>query len=193
MKLLVDFLPLLLFYAAYKLQDIFFATGVLIVASAVQFLYLRMTGGKISPLQIFSLVLIVLLGGGALLFHDVRFLMWKPTLANLVFAIAIAFTLTGKRKPAAAMLYEEALGEEASKVSEAMWRRFSKQWIVFFLLEGVLNLVVAFNMSQSAWVNFKAFGLPLMSVIMGSLQMAQLQPILATSEEPKVEEPTVPV
>lgn len=193
MKLLVDFLPLLMFYIAYKLQDIFFATGVLIVSSAVQFLYLRMTGGKISPLQIFSLVLVVLLGGGALAFHDVRFLLWKPTLANLVFAIAIAFTLTGGRKPAAAMIYEEALGEDAKKVSPAMWRRFSKQWIAFFVVEGVLNLIVAFTMSQSAWVNFKAFGLPIMSVIMGGFQMAQLQPILDAPEEPKTEEPTVPV
>jgi intracellular septation protein len=32
-------------------------------------------------------------------------------------------------------------------------------WIVFFVVEGALNLYVAYNFDEATWVNFKLFGL----------------------------------
>src|ERR1035438_6552736 len=93
MKIIVDFLPLLVFFVAFKLQGIFVACGATMVATVLQFVYLIHTDAKISKLQIFGLVLLLLLGGGTLLFHDQRFLFWKATIADGVFAAAMLLSL----------------------------------------------------------------------------------------------------
>jgi intracellular septation protein len=40
-----------------------------------------------------------------------------------------------------------------------LWTRLNLMWVVFFVIVGALNLYVAFNFSESTWVNFKLFGL----------------------------------
>ena len=185
MKFLVDFFPLLVFFITYKLSDIFAATAAVMIATAIQFAYLRIRGTKISGLQIFSLVLIVVLGGGTLLFKDQRFLFWKPTIANGVLAAAAWLSLRVGSKPATQAIFEEAMGDQVAGVPPELWRRLTIQWVIFFLLEGVLNLVVAFNFTLTTWVYFKAFGLTAMSVVMVVLQTAQMQRVLPPEPIPE--------
>ena len=63
MKLLIDFFPIVLFFAAFKLWGIYPATAVAIVATIVQIAYLRFKVGKVEPMQWVSLGVIVLFGG----------------------------------------------------------------------------------------------------------------------------------
>ena len=180
-KFVVDFFPLLVFFIAFKLKGIFVATGAVMVATTIQFAYLRIKGAKISGLQIFSLVLIVCLGGGTLLFQDERFLFWKPTIANTALAVAALFSLRAGSKPATQAIFEEAMGDEVAGVPPGLWRRLTLQWVAFFLLEGVVNLVVAFNFPLNTWVYFKAFGLTVMTLVMVVLQSVQLQKSLPST------------
>lgn len=41
---------------------------------------------------------------------------------------------------------------------EPVWNRLTMMWMAFLVLLGVVNLVVAYQFSQQAWVNYKLFG-----------------------------------
>ena len=42
--------------------------------------------------------------------------------------------------------------------AKAVWGKLNVAWALFFLCLGALNLYVAFQFSEEAWVNFKLFG-----------------------------------
>ena len=79
MQFLVDFFPLLLFFAAYLWQGIFVATAVAIVASIIQIAWIHWKHGRAGLTHWLSLVIIVVFGGATLLLQDKTFIMWKPT------------------------------------------------------------------------------------------------------------------
>jgi len=79
MKLLIDFFPIILFFAAFKFWGIYTATAVAIAATVVQIGYMRMRHGKVDAMQWLSLGVIVVFGGATLLAHSETFIKWKPT------------------------------------------------------------------------------------------------------------------
>ncbi len=153
MKLLFDMLPVILFFVAYKAADIFVATAVAIVASVVQIAWLRLRGHRIENMQWVSLGIIVVFGGMTLILHDETFIKWKPTVLYGLFAVAL---LVGrylmKRNLIAAMM-----GTQVT-LPAPVWEKLNIAWVGFFLLQGVLNIVVAYSFSTDIWVNFKLFG-----------------------------------
>jgi intracellular septation protein len=103
-------------------------------------------------MQWISLGLIVILGGATLLLHDSRFIKWKPTALYWVIAIALLISeLIGKNG------IRKLIGDQIELPDHA-WRQLNRAWIGFFGFMGGLNLWVAFNFSDAAWVNFKLFG-----------------------------------
>mgnify|MGYP003334046210 CR=1 FL=1 len=60
MKLLIDFFPIVLFFLAFKLFDIYVATAVAIGGTLVQMAWLRFKTGRTEPMQWLSLGVIVL-------------------------------------------------------------------------------------------------------------------------------------
>lgn len=153
MKLLFDFFPIALFFAAYKLADIYVATATAIAASVLQIVWLGLRRKSISTMQWSSLAIIVVFGGMTLLFRDETFIKWKPTVLYGLFsaALLLAPRLTGKN-PLRAML-----GEQLT-LPDAAWQKLSVAWICFFAAMGVANLVVAYQFPLEVWVNFKVFG-----------------------------------
>lgn len=160
MKLLLDFFPIILFFAAFKLWDIYVATGVAIVATIAQIGWLRYSTGKIEPMQWVSLGIIVLFGGATILAHDETFIKWKPTVLYWLMGGALAAGMLVFRKN----LLKSLMGAQMELPDNA-WRAMNWSWIAFFAVMGVLNLWVAFNFDTDTWVNFKLFGgLGLMAV-----------------------------
>jgi intracellular septation protein len=153
MKFLFEFLPLILFFVAFKWQGIYIATGVAIAASVVQFAWLRVRGQPISTTQWLSLGIIVLFGGATLLLDDKRFIMWKPT--ALYWSLAMAL-LAGRLFFNANWLRKVMPGDQLV-LPEAIWTRLTWAWIVFFGTMGCLNLYVASNYPLDAWVDFKVW------------------------------------
>ena len=90
MKILFDLFPILLFFVAYKVADIYVATGVAILASVAQIGWLKLRGRPIEVMQWVSLGIIVVFGGMTLVFHDETFIKWKPTVLYALFAGALA-------------------------------------------------------------------------------------------------------
>lgn len=153
MKLLLDFFPIVLFFAAFKVWDIYVATGVAIVATIAQIAWLKYSAGKVEPMQWLSLGIIVVFGGATILAHDETFIKWKPTVLYWLMGAALAGGLLFFRKN----LLKSLMGAQL-ELPDAAWRAMNWSWVGFFAVMGVLNLWVAFNFDTDTWVNFKLFG-----------------------------------
>ena len=138
MKLLFDFLPIIVFFAVYKWAGIYWATGAAVAVSAAQIAALRVLRRPVDKTQWFNLALLAGLGGLTIALRDERFIMWKPSLINWAFGIAFALSLFGQ-KP----LTERMLGAQLAP-PRAVWRRLTVGWVLFFVLSGALNAYVAF-------------------------------------------------
>ncbi len=138
MKLLFDFLPIIVFFAAYKWAGIYWATGAAVVVAALQIVVLRVLRRPIDKTQWFNLALLAGLGGLTIALRDERFIMWKPSLINWAFATAFGLSLFGRTS-----LTERVLGAQLV-LPRAVWRRLTVGWVLFFVLSGALNAYVAF-------------------------------------------------
>jgi intracellular septation protein len=153
MKLLIDFFPIVLFFAAFKIWDIYVATGVAIVATIGQIAWLRYSHGKVEPMQWLSLGIIVVFGGATILLHNESFIKWKLT----VLYWAMAGTLLVGQLVLRKNLLKSLMGGQLELPDNA-WAAMAWSWIGFLLFMSVLNLWVAYNFDTATWVNFKLFG-----------------------------------
>lgn len=154
MQLLFDFFPVIAFFAAYKLADIYVATGVIIVAVMVQTAIQWMRHRRLNPMHITSAVLVIVFGGLTLAVHDDEFIKWKPTVLNWLFAAVFLGSQFIGREPVVERLLKSNL-----TLDRSLWLRLNMMWVVFFLVMGAANLYVAYSFDQNTWVNFKLFGM----------------------------------
>ncbi len=139
MKLLVDFFPILLFFAAYKLEGIYVATGVAIAASAILVGWSWIRRRRVETMPLVTLGLLVLFGGLTLALRDPIFVMWKPTIVNWLFAAAfLGSEWIGKQS-----LIERMMGK-AVEIPSAVWTRLNFMWVAFFVVTGLVNLFVVY-------------------------------------------------
>ncbi|SEL00234.1 intracellular septation protein [Roseateles sp. YR242] len=182
MKLLLDFLPLLLFFVTFKYADgqpawaasfatehlgfivsggqvpvevapVLLATVVVMAATVSQVLFLKITRRKVDLMLWVSLALVMVMGSATIYFHNEDFIKWKPTL--LYWAVAISFLFS--HLVLGRVLLRKMLGAELS-LPDGVWARLNWAWVVFFGLMGFANLYVAYHFGTAAWANFKAFG-----------------------------------
>jgi len=153
MKFLFDFFPVLLFFIAFKLFDIWVATAVAIGASFAQIGWLKLRRRKVDTMLWVSLAIVVVFGGATLFLHDETFIKWKPTVLYWMFGIVLAASQLGFRRN----LMRAVLGEQV-QMPDFAWRRLNWSWVGFFAFMGAANLYVAFNFPTDTWVSFKLFG-----------------------------------
>jgi len=180
MKLLFDLVPALFFFLVYMggkaLPDsaatlasgllgsisgevpadkapFLLATAVMIVVTVVQVGWSLAAGRKVGKMLLISLALVIVFGGATLWLRDPTFIKWKASVLYWLFAVVFLGSdlLLGKNLVRAMM--EKQLG-----LPDVVWRRLNLSWVAFFMLLGFLNLYVAYRFSESAWVNFKLFG-----------------------------------
>ena len=174
MKLLFDFFPLVLFFGAYKLFDIYVATLVAMAASLAQVVFIRIRHQRFETTHLVTLFVIFLFGGMTLIFQDDMFIKWKPTIVNWIFAIVVLGSqFIGKRT-----VLERLLGGQM-QMPARIWKKVNVSWGLFFLVSGLLNLYVAFyfrtHLDEATrtdfWVNFKVFGLLGLTLAFSIIQM----------------------
>lgn len=171
MKFLFDLFPILLFFAAFKLQGIYIATGVAIVATFFQIGWVWTRHRKVDAMLWVSLAIITLFGGATLLLHDETFIKWKPTVLYWLFAVVLTTSAAVFRKNLIRTMMEKQFS-----APDFVWRNLNLSWALFFALMGCVNLYVAFNFSTDIWVDFKLFGsmgLMLLFVILQGLMLAK--------------------
>lgn len=151
MQFFADYLPLILFFAAFKLWGIYVATAVAIAASVVQIAYFKWRG-KVSAVHWLSLVIIVVFGGATLWLQDEQFIKWKPTVLYGLFGGLLALGKLAFRRDWIALLLKDLA------LPAAVWSTLTWSWVAFFAAMAVANWYVAFHYSTEAWVSFKVWG-----------------------------------
>ena len=201
-KFLFDLFPIILFFAAFKIAGsdpeqanalalavgyqadikqipILIATAIAIVATFLQIGWVWMRHGKVDTMLWVSLGLIVVFGGATLWLHDATFIKWKPTVLYWLFAVTLlASDFVFKKNIISAMMKGQV------KLPAPVWRRLNLSWVLFFASMGVLNLYVAFNYSESTWVNFKLFGFMGLMLVFIVLQGIMLSKHMVEEENP---------
>lgn len=182
MKILLDFLPIVLFFGMFKYAEgnkewaaatatdwlgfmvsggvvgpaeapVLLATVVVIIATLVQIIWLKAMRKKVDTMLWVSLVLVTVLGGATIYFHSESFIKWKPTVLYWVMGAALLIGQLVFKKNGIKSL----MGAQMN-LPDAVWRTVNLSWVVFFAVMGVINIWVAYNFPTSTWVNFKLFG-----------------------------------
>lgn len=159
MKFLFDFFPVVAFFVAFYIpedrsQAIYLATGVAIIASFVQVIAYWLLTRKFEKMHLITLAILVVLGGATLILQDERFIKWKPTAVNWLFAVVLLGAQVFFRKNLVQRMMEHAVD-----LPQRIWNKLNISWAVFFAVTGLANLYVAYTFSDEIWVNFKLFGI----------------------------------
>lgn len=171
LKAALEFGPLVLFFlvftrfrdhavtlAGQEYSGFILATLIFIPVLAASTLALWRLTGKLAPMQIATLVLVVVFGGLSVWLNDPRFFKMKPTLIYLIFAGLLGLSLALRRN------WLELVMSEALPMRPEGWRVLTLRMVLLFLGLALANELVWRLMSDSAWVNFKTFGLPAIMV-----------------------------
>nr|WP_086939589.1 septation protein A [Thaumasiovibrio occultus] len=159
MKQLLDFIPLIIFFGLFQTHDIYIATTGLIIATAVQMAVTWKLYKTIEKMQIITFVLVLVFGGLTIWLRDENFIKWKVTILYALFAIGLEISHWLK-----APFIKTMLGKEI-ELAESAWLRLNRAWAGFFLLCALLNLYISYSFSLETWVNFKVFGLLILTVL----------------------------
>jgi intracellular septation protein len=185
---LLDFLPILLFVAAFfgSGQDIYLATGVLMAAVALQVGLYYLTGKPVGRELKLTFWASMIFGALTLLLRNELFIQWKPTVVNW----ALAAALLGSHWVRQHNLLKSLLGEQL-RMPEVDWQRLNYGWAFGFFLAGALNLLVAYNFSMEFWVSYKligGFGLTFLYIIITLTYLARRGLLDGDPQELKVEQ-----
>jgi len=226
MKLLFDFFPIILFYAAFniakrnmdainnfiiespslayllvssgsldKIKDLeeiknlheinsmIIATMLLMAATILQVVYNWGKHKKVEKMHIVVLVMALVFGGATIYFRDPKFLIWKVTLVNWLFAIVFLASHFIGHTPVIKRMMQKAV-----ELPEVIWNRLSYMWIVFFASLGFINLAVANNVDFETWVDFKLFGLLGLTFLFVVVQAIYLSKHIKEEDKTELEE-----
>jgi intracellular septation protein len=153
MKLLFDLFPVIVFFVAFKLADIYVATAAAIAATFIQVGWLKMRRKPVDTMLWASLGLIVVFGGATLALQDETFIKWKPTVLYWLFAVVLAASALFLRRNLIRTMLQAQV-----ELPDAVWTKLNWSWVGFFAFMGAANLYVAFSFPTDLWVNFKLFG-----------------------------------
>lgn len=186
MKFLFDLFPVILFFLAFKLYDIFVATAVAIVAVIVQIGWLWFRRRQVDKMMWINLAIIVIFGGATLISQDETFIKWKPTVLYwLIATVLLVSNLIFRKNLIQTMLEKQIV------VPLFVWNRLNLSWIGFFLAMGCINLYVAFSFSVDTWVTFKLFGATGLMLVFIIVQMMMIGKYLKDMPAAVVENVTV--
>ena len=165
MKLFYEFFPILLFFIVYKLYGIYAATLVAIVAVGAQVCITFLRGKRPEMMHWITLAMMVVLGGATLLLQNELFIKFKPT--AVYWALGLAFFLSRLlwKKNLVQKLLQNSL-----ELPEHAWSVLNTSWVLFFMIMGVLNLIVVWLFDTNTWVNFKLFGTLVLTLVFAIVQ-----------------------
>ena len=137
-----DLFSTLLFAGLYAAtHNVYFATGVAIIAGVLQIAWLKLRSLPVDAMQWLSLGLVVVFGGASLITHDLRFIMLKPTLIYV--AIGVVMLRRGwilRYQPPVALRWSRDVG-----------MAFGYVWAGLMFVTGALNIVMAVHGDAKLW------------------------------------------
>lgn len=165
LKMVLEFGPVIVFFIAYlQLKDDVFTIGgteydgFIVVTAAFIPLLVASTGmlwfltGKLSKMQVATLVLVVVFGGMTVWLNDDRFIKMKPTMIFGLFGVLLGIGLLRGQS------YLGYVMEDMMPLRHEGWMILTRRLTLLFLGLAVANEVVWRLMSEETWVYYKTFG-----------------------------------
>ena len=215
-RLAVDYLPLVLFFAvnflipgdlarrlvalltinlgpltqveAVLIAKVLVATLAFVVAEVAALVFSQWKLGGISPMLWITAVLVVVFGGLTMWFLDPSFIQMKPTFVYAIFAAVLGFGLATGRP-----LLEQMLGAVYPGLNAEGWRRLTINWALFFAAMAVLNeLVWRLSGDFNLWLKFKVWGVIPMTLLFALANVPMLLKYGLTLGEGRAAEEELP-
>ncbi len=185
-SLLADMAAGLFFFAVLTLtNDIYAATvaGVIIGLGVTGWIWHR--SRTFEPMQLLGVALVIVMGGATLLFHDPRFIMYKPTV-YFVFAGLVMVKRGWMYRYIPVPPTAHALPQAAARAR----RRYIEVAGIFYcavtLAMAAANAVLAGYASQKTWALFNAAAAPVVYSIMGCLLWAGARRVIRRPEQASI-------
>ena len=174
MRLLVDFGPLVVFFATYKLagvglHGVLVATGAFMAAIVISAVAALLTFRKITPMLWLSTVLILSFGAITLYLRDPKFIEMKPTFYYVLLAGLLLVGLW-RRKPLLRWLF----GPVFPGLTEEGWLKLSRNWALFFVVLAIANEILRASVDFDTWLTLKVWGVTLVSFLFAIANMPML-------------------
>lgn len=163
MKILSDYFSIICFFIAWMItRSIYTATTIGMISSGVQFICMLAVLRDWKKVRMIAITtgFWLIFGGLTLIFHDQRFIQWKPTI--LYWTLALTFSLSPiifKKN-----LYKKLLQDKIC-MNEIAWRVLNNSWVIFFIIMGIANLAVVYTFNLKIWIYYKIFGTMALSLI----------------------------
>ena len=167
-KFLTDFGPLLIFFIVYfkNNHDLKIAISPFIIATLISLVIVYILEKKIPMVPLLSGILITVFGGLTLYFNNKIFFYMKPTIINILFAAVLFFGKYFTKKPLLKIFFQNSINLE-----DDGWKYLTQRWIYFFVFLALLNEIVWRTQTEIFWVNFKVWGLLIISFVFAISQV----------------------
>lgn len=162
LSLALDYGPLIAFFIAFKLTNVFTGTAVFMVAITIAVVVSKLKLGRVSPMLWLSAILIVGFGALTIWFHDPKFIQLKPT---IIYSGLGALLLGGFMLGKPLLRYVLEAGFEG--LNDRGWMVLSRNWGLFFIAMAVLNEAMVRNLSFDTWLALKVWALVPLSMVFG--------------------------
>jgi|TARA_B110000438_G_scaffold287545_1_gene319977 intracellular septation protein len=155
-KFATDFGPLAIFFFYYYKNDKDLSAAIppLIVATLIALAVVWFFEKKIPMMPLISGILITLFGGLTIYFNDPIFIYRKPTIINILFALALLFGKYFTKEP----VLKKIMGKSIA-ITDIGWELLNRRWVYFFFSLAILNECVWQTQTEEFWVNFKVWGM----------------------------------
>ena len=167
-KFITDFGPLIIFFSFYYKsgKNLQIAIPPLVIATIISIIIVWILEKKIPFVPLLGGVLITFFGGLTIYFENPVFIYMKPTIINIIFAIALFFGKYFTSEP----ILKKILGKTMPLNNEG-WSKLNLRWIFFFIFLAILNEFVWRTQSEEFWVNFKVWGMLPITIIFTAFQI----------------------
>ena len=156
LKFITDVGPLAIFFFFYYNSDknLKVAIPPLIVATIISVLLVWILEKKVPMVPLLGGILITLFGGLTIYFDNPIFIYMKPTIINILFALALFFGKYFTNEPVLKLILGKTL-----PMSDVGWKILNNRWTYFFIFLAILNEIVWRTQTEEFWVNFKVWGI----------------------------------
>ena len=192
LKQVLELGPPLLFFVAYiRMKEETYTIGGTeysgFIAAAALFVPILLASigllwwltGRLSRMQVFTVVMVVLFGGLTVWFNDEKFFKIKTTLVYGMFAAILGIGLLQGRS------YLAWVMAEFLPMKEEGWIKLTRRLAAFFAALAIANEVVWRTMSDDAWVKIETLGFPILLFVFLWTQILMLQKYMLEDEEKK--------
>lgn len=177
LKPVVDFGPLIVFFSAYYLKDLFFATAAIMVATVIVVIVSVFVTHKIPTMPLVTAVAIGIFGGLTLFLQDETFIKMKPTIVEILIAAILLIGIRFKK------LFLKYLMGSAVPMNDEGWRKLSLRFSYFSLVLALLNEIVWRTQTTEIWVHFKVWGLLILTCIFIVFQLPMMRRFAIENED----------